>query len=215
MYFSLTPDIQYDEKPVKFPFSQSDYVVAKNFFRRFKIDEDRFSYSVFFKRYAIQDGDRLDLIAEKTYGTALYDWVIMLTNNMINPYFDLPISESQIRNLVENPDAIHHYETLEVKNSEGVVVLKEGIIVDQRFVARPFVYLNKSTPSLIYTSRVGNLITKLVTNLDQAILENEAKREIYLLKPNYIAQFVNTFKAQNFYSKSTNYVDSQLKKSGV
>jgi len=215
MYFSLTPDIQYDEKPVKFPFSQSDYVVAKNFFRRFKIDEDRFSYSVFFKRYAIQDGDRLDLIAEKTYGTALYDWVIMLTNNMINPYFDLPISESQIRNLVENPDAIHHYETLEVKNSEGVVVLKEGIIVDQRFVARPFVYLDKSTPSLIYTSRVGNLITKLVTNLDQAILENEAKREIYLLKPNYIAQFVNTFKAQNFYSKSTNYVDSQLKKSGV
>jgi Base plate wedge protein 53 len=215
MYFSLTPDIQYDEKPVKFPFSQSDYVVAKNFFRRFKIDEDRFSYSVFFKRYAIQDGDRLDLIAEKTYGTALYDWVIILTNNMINPYFDLPISESQIRNLVENPDAIHHYETLEVKNSEGVVVLKEGIIVDQRFVARPFVYLDKSTPSLIYTSRVGNLITKLVTNLDQAILENEAKREIYLLKPNYIAQFVNTFKAQNFYSKSTNYVDSQLKKSGV
>ncbi len=215
MYFSLTPDIQYDEKPVKFPFSQSDYVVAKNFFRRFKIDEDRFSYSVFFKRYAIQDGDRLDLIAEKTYGTALYDWVIMLTNNMINPYFDLPISESQIRNLVENPDAIHHYETLEVKNSEGVVVLKEGIIVDQRFVARPFVYLDKSTPSLIYTSRVGNLITKLVTNLDQAILENEAKREIYLLKPNYIAQFVNTFKSQNFYSKSTNYVDSQLKKSGV
>lgn len=215
MYFSLIPDIQYDEKPVKFPFSQSDYIIAKNFFRRFKIDEDRFSYSVFFKRYAIQDGDRLDLIAEKTYGTALYDWVIILTNNIINPYFDLPISESQIRDLTENPDAIHHYETLEVKNSEGVVVLKEGIIVDQKFVAQPFVYLDKSTPSFIYTSRVGSIITKLVTNLDQAILENESKREIYLLKPNYIAQFVNTFKAQNFYSRSTNYIDSQLKKSGV
>lgn len=215
MYFSLIPDIQYDEKPVKFPFSQSDYIIAKNFFRRFKIDEDRFSYSVFFKRYAIQDGDRLDLIAEKTYGTALYDWVIILTNNIINPYFDLPISESQIRDLTENPDAIHHYETLEVKNSEGVVVLKEGIIVDQKFVTQPFVYLDKSTPSLIYTSRVGSIITKLVTNLDQAILENESKREIYLLKPNYIAQFVNTFKAQNFYSRSTNYIDSQLKKSGV
>jgi hypothetical protein len=215
MYFSLIPDIQYDEKPVKFPFSQSDYVVAKNFFRRFKIDEDRFSYSVFFKRYAIQDGDRLDLIAEKTYGTALYDWVIILTNNIINPYFDMPIAEWQIRDLVDNPDAIHHYETLEVKNNEGVVVLKEGLIVDQKFTSEPFVYLDKSVPSLIYTSRPGNQITKSITNLEQAIEENESKREIYLLKPNYIQQFVSTFKEQNFYSRSTNYVDSQLKKSGV
>jgi hypothetical protein len=215
MYFSLTPDIQYDEKPIQFPFSQSDYVIAKNFFRRFKIDEDLFSYSVFFKRYAIQDGDRLDLIAEKTYGTALYDWVIALTNNMINPYFDMPVAEWQLRDLIENPDGIHHYETVEVKNSQGVVVLKGGLVVDQKFYTEPFVYLDASTPSLVYLTKPGNQVAKLVTNFDQAAKENEAKREIYLLKPNYIDQFVNTFKEQNFYSRSTNYVDSQLKKSGV
>ena len=215
MYFSLTPDIQYDEKPIQFPFSQSDYVIAKNFFRRFKIDEDLFSYSVFFKRYAIQDGDRLDLIAEKTYGTALYDWVIALTNNMINPYFDMPVAEWQLRDLIENPDGIHHYETVEVKNSQGVVVLKGGLVVDQKFYTEPFVYLDASTPSLVYLTKPGNQVAKLVTNFDQAAKENEAKREIYLLKPNYIDQFVRTFKEQNFYSRSTNYVDSQLKKSGV
>jgi hypothetical protein len=215
MYFSLTPDIQYDEKPIQFPFSQSDYVIAKNFFRRFKIDEDLFSYSVFFNRYAIQDGDRLDLIAEKSYGTALYDWVIALTNNMINPYFDMPIPEWQLRDLIENPDGIHHYETIEVKNSQGVVVLKGGLVVDQKFYTDPFVYLDESTPSLVYLSKPGNQVAELVTNFDQATKENEAKREIYLLKPNYIDQFVRTFKEQNFYSRSTNYVDSQLKKSGV
>jgi len=215
MYFSLTPDIQYDEKPIQFPFSQSDYIVAKNFFRRFKIDEDKFSYSVFFNRYAIVEGDRLDSIAEKAYGTALYDWVIAITNNIINPYFDMPLAEWQVRDLTENPDAVHHYETVEVKNSEGIVVLKEGLIVDQKFTATPYVYLDKSTPSLIYTTRAGNLVTKTVTNLDQAIRENESRREIYLLKPRYIEEFVRNFKEQNFYSRSTNYVDSQLKRAGV
>jgi len=215
MYFSLTPDIQYDEKPVKFPFSQSDYVVAKNFFRRFKIDEDKFSYSVFFKRYAIVEGDRLDLLSEKTYGTPNYDWVIALTNNIINPYFDWPLSEWQLRDLVDNPDSIHHYETKELKNQEGQVVLEGGLTVDQAFVGRPYVYLNQSTPNLVYTQIAGSNITTAVTNLDQAIRENESKREIYLLKDRYIQQFVRDFKEQSFYSRSTNYVDSQLKKSGV
>jgi len=215
MYFSLTPDIQYDEKPVKFPFSQSEYVVAKNFFRRFKIDEDRFSYSVFFNRYAIVEGDRLDLISERTYGTPNYDWVIALTNNIINPYFDWPLAEWQLRDLVDNPDSIHHYETLELKNQEGMIVLQAGMIVDQAFVSKPFVYANQTTPSLIYTQTAGSNITKAVTNLDVAIKENESKREIYLLKPRYIQQFVRDFKEQNFYSRSTNYVDNQLKKAGI
>lgn len=215
MYFSLTPDIQYDEKPVKFPFSQSDYVVAKNFFRRFKIDEDKFSYSVYFKRYAIIEGDRLDLISERIYGTPNYDWVIAITNNMINPYFDWPLPEWQLRDLVDNPDAIHHYETKELKNQEGTTVLQAGLIVDQAFVARPYVYVNQTTPSLVYTQTAGSNVTTAVTNLDQAIRENESKREIYLLKNRYIEQFVRDFKEQNFYSRSTNYVDNQLKKAGV
>ena len=50
MYFSLTPDIAYDQKPIKYPFSKSDQVVAKNFFRRYKINDDIFSYATFFKK---------------------------------------------------------------------------------------------------------------------------------------------------------------------
>jgi hypothetical protein len=215
MYFSLTPDIQYDEKPIRFPFSESEYIVAKNFFRRFKIDEDKFSYSVFFKKYAIQDGDRIDLISEKTYGTPYFDWVIMITNNIINPYFDWPLAEWEIRDLVESPDAIHHYETIEFKNQDGDVVVEEGLIVDQTFTTKPYVYLNTKNPTLIYSQVAGNLITKPVTNLDQAIRENESKRSIYLLKSNYIEQFVRSFKEQSLYSRSTNYVDSQLKKAGI
>lgn len=216
MYFSLTPDIQYDKKPISLPFSQSEYVIAKNFFRRFKIDEDKFSYSVFFKRYAIIEGDRLDSISEKTYGTPFFDWVIAITNNIINPYFDMPVAEYEIRDMIDDPDEIHHYETIEYRNQDGVVVLESGIKVDQSFVNSNYQFLN-STGGGIYTySEVsGSIITTPITNLMYAIKENEKRREIYLLKTKYLQEFVNTFKQQSFYSKSTNYIDNQLKKAGV
>ena len=64
MYFSIVPNIIYDEKPIKYPFSESDKVVAKNFFRRYKLNDDIFSYTVYFNLHSIKDGERPDMIAQ-------------------------------------------------------------------------------------------------------------------------------------------------------
>ena len=45
MYFSLVPDIKYDTKPINYPFSEADFVTAKNFFRRYTVSEDAFGYA--------------------------------------------------------------------------------------------------------------------------------------------------------------------------
>ena len=68
MYFSIVPNIQYDEKPIKYPFSESDFVVAKNFFRRYKVSDDIFSSAVYFTKFSIPDGMRPDAVALKAYG---------------------------------------------------------------------------------------------------------------------------------------------------
>ena len=83
MYFNIVPNILYDEKPVKFPFSKSEKTIAKNFFRRYRINEDVFSLAVFFKKYAIEDGETPDMVSMKAYESPFYDWVIILTNNLI------------------------------------------------------------------------------------------------------------------------------------
>jgi len=216
MYFSLSPNIQYDTKPVKFPFSQSDYVIANNFFRRFKIDEDKFSYSVFFKKYAIKEGDRWDTIADLAYGSPLYDWVLILTNNVINPQFEFPIAEYELRDLVENPDDAAYYETTELKNQDGDVVLEAGLKVDAAFRSRNYVFVNsRANGILTYSQTLGSNVSRVVTNFDVATRENESKREIYILKSQYLLEFVNNFKSSSFYAKSTNYVGKQLKKAGV
>lgn len=214
MYFSTIPNIEYDTKPIRYPISESSYITTKNFFRRFKINEDVFSYTVFFNKYVITDTDRLDLLAEKTYGSPFYDWVIILTNNLINGVFDWPLTYNQLTESVENPDETHHYETLEVVNSEGTIVLKEGLTVDESFVNNPFIFLDKTKPSLIYSSKLGTDVTIRYTKLDWEIKQNEKKREIYLLKQNYLSAFVEEFKKNNLYFRSSNFIDSQLKKTG-
>ena len=65
MFFSIIPNISYDEKPISYPFSESDFVVAKNFFRRYKISDDVFSNVVLFKQYTIKDGERPDTVAQR------------------------------------------------------------------------------------------------------------------------------------------------------
>ena len=96
MYFSLLPNIEYDEKPISYPFSESDFVTAKNFFRRYKLNDDVFSYAVFFKKYAIVDGERPDTLALRAYGDVFYDWVILLTNNMVLLYYLSNLPKSKI-----------------------------------------------------------------------------------------------------------------------
>ena len=101
MYFSLTPDIAYDTKPVSYPFSESDFILAKNFFRRYKMNNDQFGYGTFYTKYSVQENVRIEGIAKAYYGKAEYDWVIILTNNLINPQFSWPLNDYTVRKIAE------------------------------------------------------------------------------------------------------------------
>mgnify|MGYP001348301109 FL=1 len=102
MFFSIVPNILYDEKPIKYPFSKQDAVVAKNFFRRYKLNDDVFSYATFFNKYSIVDGERPDILAKKLYNDPFYDWVILLTNNMVNAQYDWPMNNYELYKTLEN-----------------------------------------------------------------------------------------------------------------
>jgi hypothetical protein len=206
MYFSLVPNISYDEKPISYPFSESDYITAKNFFRRYRINDDVFSYAVIFSKYTIVDGDRPDTLADKLYGSPFYDWTILITNNMVNAQHDWPISNYALTKKLEaefdDPyGTIHHYETY------GIGQYKEGLTVDETFY-------NKQHKLNINGSMVvknGNEVCRPVTIAEHYTTENEKKREIYLLKPAYFRQFVDDFRKKNLYKKSDGYINRRLK----
>ena len=126
MYFSLLPDISYDQKPVSYPFSESDFIIAKNFFKRFQIDPNLFAYSTFYNKYAIQNGVKFETIANEYYGDPMYDWVLIITNNFINPQFSLPLDDWTLRKVAEEKygddaySGIHHYETIETLSGQTI-----------------------------------------------------------------------------------------------
>ena len=222
MYFSQTPNILYDTKPVSYPFSESDKIIAKNFFRRYQINQDVYGYATFYDKYAIKEGLTIAEIARKYYGGVKYDWVIILTNNLINPQFSFPLNDYTVRKIAEETygndtySGIHHYETIETKSgqtigSKSVLALEGGLRVDKTFYDSPFTYWNGTANVTV----AGNTVSKPVLNYDHEIAENEKKREIYILRKRYLYKFVEEFKKQSLYSDSSDFLSKRLKKTGV
>ena len=210
MFFNIVPDIEYDEKPISYPFSESDFVVAKNFFRRYKINDDIFQYAVFFKKYTIKDGERPETLAEKFYGNQFYDWVILLTNNMVNAQYDWPRTNYEIYRIVEEEFDDPYSEISHYKIKETIGHYQAGLHVDKTFY--------DSTHKLNIGGSVqiknGNEIASPITVAEYYQEENEKKREIYLLKSRFLESFVKDFKKQNLYKKDDNYITQTLKKTG-
>jgi len=216
MYFSFIPNIEYDKKPIQYPFSESDFVVAKNFFRRYQVNPNVFSYSVYFKKYSVEEGERLDTIAEKAYGNPFFDWIIVLTNNIINPAFAFPLSQENLRKVLEKTyndpySEIKHYKTYEVKNSAKTIVLKEGLIVDEKFYNSQFKYWD----GFGVAQMPGSQVSRPVTVFEYEDEENEKKREIFLLKPRYLDAFLTDFRKTNLYGRSSDFINNKLKKTGI
>ena len=222
MYFSLLPDLQYDTKPISYPFSESDFTITKNFFKRSKIDPNIFGYATFYDQYAVNEGVKIETISQKYYGSPFYDWVIILTNNYINPQFSFPLDEWTLRKVAEEKygdntyNGIHHYVTVEKRSGETVdglpvIALKGGLTVDKKFYDSQFTYFNGTQAVNVN----GNTVSKAVTNFEYEVEENEKKREIYILRNQYLKKFVNEFKKKNIYTDSSDFINKRLKKTGV
>ena len=210
MYFSIIPDLAYDEKPIKYPFSESDFAVAKNFFRRYKVSDDIFSSAVYFNKYAIRDGERPDTLALQFYGNQFYDWIILLTNNMVNAQYDWPMQNYELYRVLEQEfddpySQINHYE---IKEAMGHYAA--GLHVDKTF----YDGTHKLNIDGVVTLKNGNEIASPITVAEHYQIENEKKREIYLLKQNYVQSFVDDFRSQNLYKKDANYISQRLKGTG-
>tara|TARA_B100000902_G_scaffold350750_1_gene360290 strand:- start:1212 stop:2537 length:1326 start_codon:yes stop_codon:yes gene_type:complete len=170
MYFSFLPSVSIDVKPIRYPFSESDFVVAKNFFRRYKLSDTAFNSAVYYKQYAINDDVRLDQIAQAVYGNSYYDWVIALVNNMMNPLMDLPMSENDLRKHVEssydNPyyDIVHYEIIGKEQQIErfGKVIYKPGTIVDETFYNREVNLQAATFPNLTPSTETIKIINNFV-----------------------------------------------------
>jgi len=138
-YFRELPDLEY-VSPFRDKTSNTDYIKSKNIFKRVKLREDIANNVTVFNRYVIEDNERPDQVAKKVYNDENLDWVILTTNNITNVNEQWPLDNNTLHNYMlekygseEEIYAIHHYETNNIIDNYGRVVLPEGLITDKSF----------------------------------------------------------------------------------
>ena len=211
-YFRQVPDFDYVSR---LPDAKiSDYLTVKNLFKKGKLADDIFQDLTIFTKYEIEGDDRPDNVADKKYDDPDLDWVVLLSNNIINIQSEWPLPQRDFDRYVlekygtyEKLNAVHHYETKECKNSVDAVVVPEGLQVDSDYSVTYYDwYLDGEI-----TKSSSDIVVE-VTNYEYESKLEDAKRSIYLLKPKYLNIVKDDMDNMMKYKKgSTQYLDETLK----
>tara|TARA_B100001079_G_C16346627_1_gene486164 strand:- start:90 stop:758 length:669 start_codon:yes stop_codon:yes gene_type:complete len=210
-YFSQVPDFQYVSRLPNA--SISEYIKVKNLFKRGKLKEDVAADATLFTKYKIIGDDRPDNVASEVYGDANLDWLVMLCNNVVNLQSEWPLLQAEFDRYLldkygsyENLNLIHHYETIEIKNQMGVVLVPEGLTVESDYSITYFDWVDEK--EITQT----NIVTPITNEEYETNLDDE-KRNILLLKPRYLNVVREDMTDLMTYKKgSTEYVSKTLKK---
>ena len=211
-YFDLIPDFDYVSR---LPDAKiSDYIRVKNFFRRATLREDIFQNLTFFTKYSVEGNDRPDNVAHKVYENSDLDWVILLANNITHIPTEWPMPQNDFdRFLLDKYDnydtiynGVHHHETVEVKDSNDVTIVPEGLEVSSDFTQTYYDYYDSGMVT-------ASDITRPVTNYQYEEKIENKKREIFILKQEYLTVIIDDIEDLMPYEKgSTEYIDKTLKK---
>ena len=212
-YFRKLPNLNYPSL-LKTRESNTDFIQTKNLFRRVKVREDLFANFMQFDKYKVVGDERPDNVAQKVYDNDDLDWIVLISNNIVDLNNEWPLTEFQLNEFLNDkytPQelvSIHHYETLELRDSRNQLILPAGIVVDEDFNLE---YLSggqvKSTNSLVDGRPV-----KAVTFYDYENDLNDKKRNINVLKPELLGVFIRDFERIMKYDKSSQYVNRRLKR---
>ena len=201
-YFRQLPNLLYpsflSEKK-----SSLDYIEVKNIFRRVKLREDLYNNFVIFQKYEIPEGARPDTVAEEIFGSPNLDWVVLTVAGILNVRNEWPLSNHDLYKYTENKygDSINStkfFETTEVKDSNGKLILPKGKVVDSNFTIP-----NPTNPSATLNPVVG------ISNFVYETRLNEEKRNINILREEYLSEFLEDIENIMTYNNSSEYLDEK------
>ena len=183
--------------------SSLDFIEVKNIFRRVKIRDDLQSSFTVFNKYEIPMGARPDTVAENLYGSSQFDWVVLTVAGILNVRNEWPLNNRDLYDYCSSKygDSLNSnrfFETTEVKDSSGRLILPKGKVVDSNFtIPKP------GAPTATLNPVVG------ISNYEYETRLNDEKRNIYVLREEYLQEFLNDMRQMMTYNKSSEYINSK------
>ena len=202
-YFRELPNLRYPSfLPEKT--SSLDYVEVKNIFRRAKLRDDLQNNFTVFDKYEVPMGARPDTVAEDLYGSAQFDWVVLTVAGILNVRNEWPLSDKDIYDYSfdkygESLNSVRFFETKEVKDTNGRLILPKGKVVDSNFtIPKP----GEPTATL-------NPVTG-ISNYEYEVRLNEEKRNIFVLREEYLQEFLSDMRDVMIYNESSEYLNDKV-----
>ena len=161
MYFEKFPTLIYSLDGKQTTFTITDI------FRRVKADAQNLLTATAYDEYDIRDGETPEIVAHRIYGNADLHWIILITNSIIDPRWDWPLTTEQLGNYITdkygagNEYAIKYYVTTD------------------------------ANADVVHSSYAGAKTPVTNTIYEEEL--NETKRRISLVQPRFISEFINRF----------------------
>jgi len=204
-YFPTTPYIKDDDS--------SDLDTLTNITARFGFEESFKENNSAYYEYEVRDGDTPEVIASKIYGDSEKHWIILSFNDITDPNYDWPLEQ---RTLVRFIDAKYTANADTANGQTGIVWSKANIkeyykvettthnasetITINKYEIDANTYANVSSSTTSgFELEDGSFIDIAVsketkTYYDYEIEENEKKRNIKILKPEFVSAVVQEFR---------------------
>ena len=174
MFFDSIPKILYDSK------GNGEVKVVTNLLKRVAIRTKIRTNALILDTYNVKNGETPESIADKLYDDPELHWVVLMINDITDRYHQWPMYEQQFNTYVsekyDNPDGEHHYE---ISQTSGDTSTKIEVYNNSAlFSGDTDFYSNAS----------------IITNREYEEREQDKKRQIRLLDPAFLDQFVEEFK---------------------
>jgi hypothetical protein len=185
-----------------------------NIIARFGFEQRLKENSLAFYPYQIQDSDTPEIIADKYYDSSERHWIVLLFNDIIDPQFDWPLNQNAIIDYIDKKYTANGVANTTVQTgiawalSENNVqayfkvittTSNDGTISTEKLQVDANAYANISSTTSSYTTQSNEVVTIAVSKEKRSyytyeIEENEKKREIKLLKKDFIPDVEKEFK---------------------
>ena len=174
MFFDSMPKILYDSK------GNGEVKVVTNLLKRVAVRTKIKTNALILDTYNLKNGETPESIADKLYDDPELHWVVLMVNDITDRYHQWPMYEQQFNTYVsekyDNPDGVHHYE---ISQSSGDDATKIEVYNNSALYSGDTDFYSNAS---------------IITNREYEEREQDKKRQIKLLDPAFLDQFVEEYK---------------------
>lgn len=173
-----------------FPKVRHTNQVAVDITRRVRFADTLGSNPYVFLPYTVKEGESASEIAHLYYGSVSYEWLVLMANNVIDPYYDWPMKQANLDAFVADK-----YRGL-AENDEGRELNDREVVEwtrDQTTTANIAYYVDDedvriSPESFTLDTSITASDWRAIRFYEYEFERNEEKRHIFLIRDNLATQ---------------------------